>query len=173
MQSSIPQVKPQSDLQAIDGKWLPKVRNTLSILQQANNVEGRRKRRRMWGRCCTPSEHYPLHLIIQHESLQLILQIIPKPISSFTFCWRNRNVFITESSIYCHITLCSPLKVNQCFRGTCHLHLQVWIISQAISRWGFLLGVFFNSENGYMFLWNVGWLSMDYVAFYPIRQNSS
>jgi hypothetical protein len=37
-----------------------------------------------------------------------------------------------------------------------------------------LLGLFFNYEGGgNMFLWNVGWLSMDYMVLYPIKQNSS
>jgi hypothetical protein len=32
--------------------------------------------------------------------------------------------FLPKSSIFWDITLCSPLKVNQRFRGTCHLHLR-------------------------------------------------
>jgi hypothetical protein len=38
----------------------------------------------------------------------------------------------------------------------------------------FLLGLIFDSENGgVIFLRNVGWLSTDYIALYPGRQNSS
>jgi hypothetical protein len=37
-----------------------------------------------------------------------------------------------------------------------------------------LLGLFFDLEDGdAMFLRNFGWLSMDYMAFYPRRYNSS
>jgi hypothetical protein len=32
------------------------------------------------------------------------------------------------------ITQCSPLKVNHLFVGTCRLHLQYWIVSQARNR---------------------------------------
>jgi hypothetical protein len=45
-----------------------------------------------------------------------------------------------KSTIIWDITPCSPLKVNQCFRGTYRLHLQGRRISQARnlleSRWG-------------------------------------
>jgi hypothetical protein len=38
---------------------------------------------------------------------------------------------------------------------------------------GFLLGLFFDPENGGdMYLRNVGWLSADYTALFPRRQNS-
>jgi hypothetical protein len=38
----------------------------------------------------------------------------------------------------------------------------------------FLLGLFFYPEDGGdMFLWNVSWLSMDYIPLYPRIQNSS
>jgi hypothetical protein len=38
----------------------------------------------------------------------------------------------------------------------------------------FLLGLLFHPEDGSdMFLWNVGWLSMDYTALHPTRSNSS
>jgi hypothetical protein len=64
-----------------------------------------------------------------------------------------------------NIIPCSPLKANCLFGGTCRLHLQVRRINQARNqRWsfraGFLLCLYFVPENGgYMFLWNVGWLS--------------
>jgi hypothetical protein len=38
---------------------------------------------------------------------------------------------------------------------------------------GFFLGLFFDSENGDMFLRNVGRLSTDYMVLYPRRSSSS
>jgi hypothetical protein len=38
---------------------------------------------------------------------------------------------VVKSSVFWDITLCSPLKVNRRFGGTCHVHLQCWRISQA------------------------------------------
>jgi hypothetical protein len=38
---------------------------------------------------------------------------------------------VMKSSVFCDITPCSPLKVNQSFGGTCRLHLQDRRISQA------------------------------------------
>jgi hypothetical protein len=38
---------------------------------------------------------------------------------------------VMKSTTFLDITWCSALKVNQCFRGTCHLHLQSQRISQA------------------------------------------
>jgi hypothetical protein len=35
-----------------------------------------------------------------------------------------RTGITMESSMFCNITPCSPLKVNQRFGGTCRLHLQ-------------------------------------------------
>jgi hypothetical protein len=74
----------------------------------------------------------------------------------------------------------SPLKVNRCFEGTCHLHLQDWR-----QRWArnqlillptsasFLLALFFTLEyGGDTFLWNISWLSVDCMASYSRRQNS-
>jgi hypothetical protein len=63
---------------------------------------------------------------------------------------------VTNSSIFSDIMLCSPLKVNQHYRGTCRLHL-------LILR---------PEDGGGMFLWNVDWLSIVYMALYPRRQNS-
>jgi hypothetical protein len=31
---------------------------------------------------------------------------------------------VMKSSVFWDATLCSTLKINQCFRGTCRLHLQ-------------------------------------------------
>jgi hypothetical protein len=76
--------------------------------------------------------------------------------------------FLTEvvmkSSILWDITLCSPLKINRRFGGTCHFHFQDPRISQANTIMkqaavlsGLLLGLFFDLEGGGdMFLRNVG-----------------
>jgi hypothetical protein len=39
-------------------------------------------------------------------------------------------VFEKKSATFWDVRLCSPLKISQCFRETCHLHLQGRIISQ-------------------------------------------
>jgi hypothetical protein len=59
-----------------------------------------------------------------------------------------------KSSVFWDITQCSPLKVHRRFGGTCHLHLQGQIISQAryqvvaCFHAGFLHGLFFDPEDG-------------------------
>jgi hypothetical protein len=76
------------------------------------------------------------------------------------------------------------LKVNRRFGGTYRIHLQEQIISQARNQHeagskktsacyllhaGFLLGFFFDSEDGDMFFRNVVCFSTDYTALYPGR----
>jgi hypothetical protein len=57
---------------------------------------------------------------------------------------------VMKSSIFWDILPCSLVKVNQYF----------------------LCGLQFNHEyGGNMFLWNVSWLSSDYMALYCRRQN--
>jgi hypothetical protein len=47
-------------------------------------------------------------------------------------------------------------------------HESRWFAEVYLSPAGFLLGVFFDAEDGgYMFLRNVCWLSTDYTALYP------
>jgi hypothetical protein len=41
---------------------------------------------------------------------------------------------VIESSVLWDIMPCSPLKVNQHFRGKCYLHLQGQTVSQATSK---------------------------------------
>jgi hypothetical protein len=67
---------------------------------------------------------------------------------------------VRKSTVFWHITPCSPLKVNRRLGGIYRLHLQGPRISRARnkheSRWqavGFLLGLFLNPEDeGDMFL---------------------
>jgi hypothetical protein len=68
-----------------------------------------------------------------------------------------------KRNIFWNITPFSPLKGNQRFEGTYRLHLQDRRISRARNQLvtsfyaGFLLGLFFDSENGGdMFLRKVG-----------------
>jgi hypothetical protein len=61
---------------------------------------------------------------------------------------------------------------------TCFLHNPKFYKADCSSRYlsqaGFLLGIFFDSEDGEdIFLWNVGFLPTDYIALYPRTQNSS
>jgi hypothetical protein len=76
-------------------------------------------------------------------------------------------------SIFWDITPCSPFKVNRRFGRTYHLYFQ----DRKINTWfhvGFLLCLFFDPEyGGDIFLRNLGWLSTDYTALYPRRQNPS
>jgi hypothetical protein len=69
---------------------------------------------------------------------------------------------VMKISIFWDTTPSSPLKDNRCFGGTCRLHLQDRRISQ----------LFFDPEDGDMFLRNVGWFWTDYAALYPRRWNS-
>jgi hypothetical protein len=64
-----------------------------------------------------------------------------------------------KSSIFWDITSCSPVKVNWP-PACCRLHT------------GFLLGLTSDPEDGDMFLWNAGWLSMDCTVLHPKKQNS-
>jgi hypothetical protein len=72
------------------------------------------------------------------------------------------------------------MKLNRRFGGTCRLDLQGRRINQAWNQraWylrhvGILFALFIDPDDGSkMFLRNVGWLSMDYMAFYLRRQNS-
>jgi hypothetical protein len=67
-----------------------------------------------------------------------------------------------ESPIFWDIILCSPLKVNQSFRGTCCLHLHEQRISQARNQWAAGSKQWRN-----MFLWNVGWLLVTTWRYIP------
>jgi hypothetical protein len=82
-----------------------------------------------------------------------------------------------KSTVFWHITSCNLLKFNRRFGETCSLHLQKKPSKKPglyVLHAGFLLGLFFDPENrGDMFLRNVCWLSTDYMALYPRRQNDS
>jgi hypothetical protein len=61
------------------------------------------------------------------------------------------------------------MKPDRCFGGICSLHLQDRSISQARNRHD---GGSKQIERGDVFLRNVGSLSKDYMALYPIREIS-
>jgi hypothetical protein len=73
---------------------------------------------------------------------------------------------VMKSSINWDITPCTLLKVSRRFGGTCLL--------ATFHHSGFVLALFLDPEDGgYMFLQNISLLSVDYMALYLIRQNSS
>jgi hypothetical protein len=84
---------------------------------------------------------------------------------------------VTKNSVFWYVTPCCLLNVNWRYGGTCYLHLQGKRISQARNQQSsaccllyasFLLGLFFYPEDGgNMFLLNVSWHSVDYMALYP------
>jgi hypothetical protein len=97
---------------------------------------------------------------------------------------------ILMSSAFLGVKSCSQLRVNRRLAGTCCLHLQGKRIGRARkqrdSKWqattslatrfhaGFLLGLFFDLENGSnMFFRNVGLLSTYYSVLCLKRKNSS
>jgi hypothetical protein len=73
-----------------------------------------------------------------------------------------------NSYIFWDITLCSPLKVNRRFGGTCHLHLQGRrIIRVLLNTCVILVSCMVRSPTwswSRHVLRNVGWLSKDYTA---------
>jgi hypothetical protein len=73
------------------------------------------------------------------------------------------------SSIFWDTNLCSPLKVNRRFGGTCRLHLQCQRISQARNQ----LESSWQAELCDIVLGNFCWPWTNYKALYPRRQNSS
>jgi hypothetical protein len=58
-------------------------------------------------------------------------EILP---SNFKVGFEVLTTVVMKSSVLWDITLCTPPKVNQHFRGTCHLHLQGQTVSQATSK---------------------------------------
>jgi hypothetical protein len=84
---------------------------------------------------------------------------------------------VLKSSIFWHITPYSPLKVNQHFGGKVTSFFKVEETQRQAMYYtcfltGTLLGLFFDPEDGYMFLRNVGLLSIQYRELYRRRQNS-
>jgi hypothetical protein len=41
------------------------------------------------------------------------------------------TAMVMKSSLFWEMMSCSPMKVNWCFGGTCHFHIQGWRVSQA------------------------------------------
>jgi hypothetical protein len=80
---------------------------------------------------------------------------------------------VMKSTVFWNIMLCSLLKVNRCFRGIYHFHLQGRALLVSCFHTGFSLGLFFDHEDGGdIFLWNVGWSLAVYTALYPRINNS-
>jgi hypothetical protein len=74
-----------------------------------------------------------------------------------------------------NMTLCRPSKVSQSFGGTCrHRPLAPKVIQARNQHEAVNIWVARNTdEEGNIFLRDVGWLSVDYMALYPWRQNTS
>jgi hypothetical protein len=89
------------------------------------------------------------------------------PHNSWPYTWNTANVVgfevltavVIMNSIFWDITMCIPFKVDWRFGGICLLHFQSRRISRALlsTRFptGFLPSLFFDSEDGDMFLQNV------------------
>jgi hypothetical protein len=100
-------------------------------------------------------------------------------IATITCRINTANCSLQKSYTFWDITPRSPMKVNRRFGGTCRLHLNGRRISQARNKREaameessrFLIGEFFDPEDGDTFLRKVGWLSTDYAALYPRRYN--
>jgi hypothetical protein len=72
---------------------------------------------------------------------------------------------VKKSPILWDITPYSPLKAIRDFRGTCLKPIVCYLLHA-----GFLLDLFFNSEDGGdMFLRNIGWHSVEHTALYLRR----
>jgi hypothetical protein len=80
--------------------------------------------------------------------------------------------FFQKSSVFWDITSCSGLQVNWRFRTTHRFHLQDRISE---SRNQYEAGNKHSTaeDGGNMFLWNVGWISLNYTALHPRKFNSS
>jgi hypothetical protein len=117
----------------------------------------------------------------QHRSCNILFYVHDN-FTATLCCYKNQRDY--DEFIIWDITSCSLLKVNRRFGGTCLYHLQGWRLSQA-RNWRqsrllvllppalmlvSLLGLFFRPEDSdIIFLQNVGWLSMDYMALHPRR----
>jgi hypothetical protein len=120
-----------------------------------------------------------LTVVCQTRKMRLyaVCQIYCSSIRKIPLLFKKLNT----SSIYWDITPCSPRRVNRRFGGTCHLNLHGRRISKSIKparsrccsvchllHSGFLLGLFFDPENGSdMLLRNIDCLSTNYLALYP------
>lgn len=75
-----------------------------------------------------------------------------------------------KSSAIWDVLLVSPMKVNQCFKGTCHLHPQIWSLLCVLPASCWFHAWLFSPENGgNIFIQNISWFLADYAAFIPDR----
>jgi hypothetical protein len=79
------------------------------------------------------------------------------------------STVVMKSSAFWDIMPCRPLKDGQCFRGTLSPEYaeQDTSMKAGGKQWILLLLLFDREDGSDMFLWNIGWFSMDYVALYP------
>jgi hypothetical protein len=73
-----------------------------------------------------PTFPSPYHVLLSHFA-HFFLKTKGKRLLKYTGTYIGFEVFtvvVMKNAIFCDITLCSPLKVNQHFRGT--YHLQLW-----------------------------------------------
>jgi hypothetical protein len=81
--------------------------------------------------------------------------------------WRCGNLQIKKATP--HYTLPFPLSCRDQSTTPCFYSFPCYLLHA-----GFLLSLFFNTKDGGdKFLWNVGWLSVDYMALCPRKYNSS
>jgi hypothetical protein len=138
----------------------------------------------------TSSHCFTTTLVICIKEQQMT-GVLYYPISKWLFLlgFEVLTAVVMKSTIFWDITPCSLLIVNQHFRGTFRLHLQgrknklsnkpAWKQNAAFCLLpAFMLvycpAYFFDSEDrGDMFLRNVSWHWVDYMALYPRRLYSS
>jgi hypothetical protein len=78
-----------------------------------------------------------VELVFRHHTLLQSKVFAPFHQHGVFNIWQSHEYIIlhtTRDSIFWDITLCSLLKVNRQFGGTCYLHLQGWRVSEARNK---------------------------------------